>query len=132
MAAKEIKLVDVPASGHGESAKAAQMESLLTENSVNSVQVSGAAGNSDTPDIVGADKQFASINEAFTAAGAFSLLLGVLIAGFFVVRRLEYAGIEGSTGAAASLGGSSFGSGSGGDSGSGSGSGSGTGTGDGD
>jgi uncharacterized membrane protein (DUF373 family) len=71
--------------------------------------------------------EFASIDEAFTAAGAFSLLLGVLIAGFFVVRRLEYAGIEGSTGAAASLGGSSLGSGSGGDTGSGSGSGTGAG-----
>ena len=71
--------------------------------------------------------EYGNINEAFVAAGAFSLLLGVLIVGFFVVRRLEFAGIEGSAGAAASLGGSgsSFGSGPRPGSGSGSGSGSG-------
>jgi hypothetical protein len=39
------------------------MESLLTENSVNSVQVSGDAGTRATPDIVGSGKQFASVNE---------------------------------------------------------------------
>ncbi|WP_127117299.1 hypothetical protein [Halorubrum sp. PV6] len=60
--AKEIKLTG-PNSVNGETDTAAQMESLLTENSVNSVQVSGDAGTRATPDIVGSDKQFASVNE---------------------------------------------------------------------
>ncbi|MFB6304590.1 MAG: phosphate-starvation-inducible PsiE family protein [Haloferacaceae archaeon] len=33
--------------------------------------------------------EFANIREAFVAAGAFSLLLAVLIVGFYVVRRIE-------------------------------------------
>ncbi|EMA14951.1 hypothetical protein [Haloarcula marismortui] len=60
--AKEIKFTS-PATVNGESDTAAQMESLLTENSVNSVQVSGDAGTRATPDIVGSGEQFASINE---------------------------------------------------------------------
>jgi hypothetical protein len=60
--AKEIKLTS-PATVNGESDTAAQMESLLTENSVNSVQVSGDAGTRATPDIVGSGEQFASVNE---------------------------------------------------------------------
>jgi hypothetical protein len=60
--AKEIKLTG-PNSVNGETDTAAQMESLLTENSVNSVQVDGDAGTQATPDIVGSGEQFASVNE---------------------------------------------------------------------
>ncbi|QUJ74707.1 hypothetical protein [Haloarcula marismortui] len=60
---KEIKIVDNPASVNGESSKAAQIESLLIENAVNSVQVSGDAGTRATPDIVGSGEQFTSVNE---------------------------------------------------------------------
>jgi hypothetical protein len=60
--AKEIKLTD-PNSVNGESDTGAQMESLLTENSVNSVQVSGDVGTRATSDIVGSGEQFASVNE---------------------------------------------------------------------
>jgi hypothetical protein len=60
--AKEIKLTG-PNSVNGETDTAAQMESLLTENSVNSVQVSGDVGTRATPDIVGGSQQFASVNE---------------------------------------------------------------------
>jgi hypothetical protein len=63
VAAKEIKVIDNPASVNGESDAAAQIESLLTENSVNSAQVNSDSGTRATPDIVGAGQQFASVNE---------------------------------------------------------------------
>jgi hypothetical protein len=61
---KEIKIVNDPDSVNGETGQAAQIESLLTENSVNSVQLDGDSGTQVTPDIIGSDQQFASVREA--------------------------------------------------------------------
>lgn len=38
--------------------------------------------------------EYASVEEAFVAAGSFTLLLGVLIVAFFVIRRVDVDSIE--------------------------------------
>jgi len=63
---KEIKIVDKPASINGESSAGGQIESLLTENSVNSVQVNGEVGARATPDVIGSGQQFASVNDVLS------------------------------------------------------------------
>jgi parallel beta-helix repeat protein len=62
---KEIKLTN-PSQVNGEDATAGQVEAVLTENSVNSVQISGEVGTRATPDAVGTDAQFESVNEVLS------------------------------------------------------------------